>query len=44
VRRRRVPVPGVDVAGIVTLDDPFVMLADELDSLMGVIEAESPPY
>ena len=43
---RRLPVVNADgdVAGIVTLDDLFVMLADELDSLTGVIEAESPPY
>ena len=43
---RRLPV--VDdagtIAGIVTLDDLVVMLSDELDSLGGVIEAESPPY
>jgi len=43
---RRVPV--VDergsIAGIVTLDDFLVLFTDELGSLAGVIEAESPPY
>ncbi|GAB7095342.1 hypothetical protein JCM30237_24950 [Halolamina litorea] len=43
---RRLPVVDGDgaVAGIITLDDLVVMLADELDELSGVIEAESPPY
>jgi CBS domain-containing protein len=43
---RRLPVVGPDggIAGIVTLDDLVVVLTDELDSLAGVIEAESPPY
>jgi CBS domain-containing protein len=43
---RRLPV--VDdsglVAGILTLDDVVRLLADELENLAGVIEAESPPY
>ncbi|MBX0295684.1 CBS domain-containing protein [Haloarcula nitratireducens] len=43
---RRMPVVDDDgtVAGIVTLDDVLVLLTDELDNLVGVIEAESPPY
>lgn len=43
---RRLPVVDVDgtVAGIVTLDDLVVLLSDELDSLAGIIEAESAPY
>lgn len=43
---RRLPVVDDDgqVAGIVTLDDFVVLLADELDTLSEVVEAESPPY
>ncbi|WP_135303928.1 CBS domain-containing protein [Haloarcula amylovorans] len=43
---RRMPVVDADgtVAGIITLDDVLVLLTDELDNLVGVIEAESPPY
>lgn len=43
---RRIPVvdDGGELAGIVTLDDLFVLLTDELDNMTGVIEAESPPY
>ncbi len=43
---RRLPVVDSDGAltGIVTLDDLLVLLTDELDDLVGVIEAESPPY
>lgn len=42
---RRMPV--VDdgrLAGIVTLDDLSRLFVDELDNLMVVVEAESPPY
>jgi CBS domain-containing protein len=43
---RRMPVVDGDglLAGIVTLDDLVVMLSDEMDTLAGIIEAESPPY
>jgi len=43
---RRLPVVDEDgsIAGIVTLDDLVVMLAEELGDLAGVIEAESPAY
>lgn len=43
---RRMPVVGDDgtIAGIVTLDDLLVLLADELGGLGAVVEAESPPY
>ncbi len=43
---RRMPVVDTDgaMSGIVTLDDFVVMLADELDNLADVVEAESPPY
>jgi CBS domain-containing protein len=43
---RRLPVVDSEetLAGIVTLDDLVVMLADELDNLAAVVEAESPPY
>jgi len=42
---RRVPVTDDgDLVGIVTLDDLLVLLADELDDLAAVVEAESPPY
>jgi CBS domain-containing protein len=42
---RRVPVTeDGDLAGIVTLDDLLVLLADELAALAAVIESESPPY
>jgi CBS domain-containing protein len=43
---RRIPVVDDDgsVAGILTLDDVVILLADELDDIAGVIEAESPPY
>jgi CBS domain-containing protein len=43
---RRMPVVADDgtIAGIVTLDDLVVLLADELESLAAVVEAESPPY
>ena len=42
---RRMPVvDGDELAGIITLDDLSVLLAGELGSLAGVIEAESPPY
>jgi len=43
---RRMPVVGDDgtIAGIITLDDLLVLLADELEGLATVVEAESPPY
>ena len=42
---RRVPVMDGDVlAGIVTLDDFIVLLANELGGLADVIQSESPPY
>jgi CBS domain-containing protein len=43
---RRMPVVDDEgtIAGIVTLDDLLVLLADELQSLGAVVEAESPPY
>lgn len=42
---RRVPVmDGDTLAGIVTLDDFIVLLANELGGLADVIQAESPPY
>jgi CBS domain-containing protein len=42
---RRVPVTADgDLVGIVTLDDLVVVLANELNQLAGVIEAESLPY
>jgi len=43
---RRLPVvdDDGDVAGIVTLDDFSVLLAEELDNLADIVEAESPPY
>lgn len=43
---RRVPVVDDtgEIAGILTLDDLVVLLADELKDLAGVVEAESPPY
>jgi CBS domain-containing protein len=43
---RRLPVVDEEgaMAGIVTLDDFLVLLADEFGDLAGVIEAESPPY
>jgi CBS domain-containing protein len=42
---RRVPVTDDgELAGIVTLDDLLVLLADELADLAAVIESESPPY
>jgi len=43
---RRMPVVDDDgaLAGIVTLDDLHVLLAGELESLAGVVAAESPPY
>jgi len=43
---RRMPVVDDDgtIAGIVTLDDFLVLLADELQGLGAVVEAESPPY
>ena len=43
---RRLPI--VDsagaMAGIVTLDDLVLLLAQELETLTGIVEAESPPY
>lgn len=42
---RRVPVMDGDaLAGIVTLDDFIVLLANELGGLAEVIQSESPPY
>jgi len=43
---RRMPVVSEDgtIAGIITLDDLLVLLADELEGLATVVEAESPPY
>ncbi|MFC6951432.1 CBS domain-containing protein [Halorubellus litoreus] len=43
---RRMPVVDDDgtLAGIVTLDDVFVLVADEMHGLSEVIRAESPPY
>lgn len=43
---RRMPVVSDDgtIAGIITLDDLLVLLADELQGLATVVEAESPPY
>jgi CBS domain-containing protein len=42
---RRVPVVDDGVlAGIVTLDDFIVLLANELGGLADVIQSESPPY
>lgn len=42
---RRIPVvDGERLAGIVTLDDLYRLLVDELDNLGDVVEAESPPY
>lgn len=42
---RRVPVVEDDrLVGIVSLDDLLVLLASELSNLLGVVEAESPPY
>ncbi|ESP90130.1 putative signal-transduction protein containing cAMP-binding and CBS domains [Candidatus Halobonum tyrrellensis G22] len=42
---RRMPVvDGGDLVGIVTLDDLIRLLTDELTTLTGVIEAESPSY
>jgi CBS domain-containing protein len=43
---RRMPVVADDgtIAGIITLDDLLVLLADELQGLATVVEAESPPY
>ncbi len=42
---RRVPVTADgSLAGIVTLDDLLVVLAEELASLASVIEGESPPH
>jgi CBS domain-containing protein len=43
---RRLPVVDESGAltGIVTLDDLIVLLANEMDNLAAIIEAESPPY
>ena len=43
---RRIPVVDGEgeIAGILTLDDVLVLLAEELSNVAGVIEAESPPY
>jgi CBS domain-containing protein len=43
---RRMPVvdDGGQIVGIITLDDFLVLLADELQGLTDVVEAESPPY
>lgn len=42
---RRAPVVEYgDLVGIVTFDDLVVVLANELQNLAGVVEAESPPY
>jgi CBS domain-containing protein len=43
---RRMPVVDDDglLAGIVTLDDVFVLIADEMHGLSEVVRAESPPY
>ncbi|WP_323675058.1 CBS domain-containing protein [Halorubellus sp. PRR65] len=43
---RRMPVVDDDgmLAGIATLDDVFVLVADEMHGLSEVIRAESPPY
>jgi len=43
---RRMPVVSEDgtIAGIITLDDLLVLLADEFQGLGEVVEAESPPY
>jgi len=44
IRRMPVTDENESLTGIVTLDDLVVLLADELDTLAGVIESESPPY
>ena len=44
VRRMPVVDDGGLLAGIVTLDDVFVLIADEMHGLSEVIRAESPPY
>jgi CBS domain-containing protein len=43
---RRMPVVDDDglLAGIVTLDDVFVLIADEMHGLSEVVRAEAPPY
>jgi CBS domain-containing protein len=43
---RRMPLVDDDgeLAGIITLDDVFVLVADEMHGLSEVIRAESPPY
>lgn len=43
---RRLPIVDDDgeMAGIVTLDDLVRLLAEELETLAAVVEAESPPY
>jgi len=42
---RRIPVvDGDDLVGIVTMDDLYRLLVDELDNLSEVVAAESPPY
>lgn len=43
---RRLPVVNADgaLAGIITLDDLVLLLAEELYNLGGVVQAEAPPY
>jgi CBS domain-containing protein len=42
---RRMPVvDGDELAGIVTMDDLYRLLVDELDNLSEVVAKESPPY
>ncbi|MDY6817866.1 MAG: CBS domain-containing protein [Halobacteriales archaeon] len=45
VNVRRIPVTdGDELAGIVTLDDIIVLLANEFAEVSNIIQAESPPY
>lgn len=44
VRRMPVVDSSGTLTGIITLDDLVIMLADELDTLAGVVESEFPSY